>query len=96
MTATPGRLPRGRGWAFEVEWTGRRALVVNEPGLSFKLPFFENVEDISKQVLTVEGSQQELLTNDQKRVLVDYFARYQIFNPLLFYQSVGTVAGANA
>ena len=34
MTATPGRLPRGRGWAFEVEWTGRRALVVNEPGLT--------------------------------------------------------------
>ena len=62
--------------------------VVNEPGLSFKLPFFENVEPISKQVLSVEGSQQELLTNDQKRVLVDYFARYQIFNPLLFYQSV--------
>jgi len=34
MTATRGKLPTGKGWAFEVEWTGCRALVVNEPGLT--------------------------------------------------------------
>jgi modulator of FtsH protease HflC len=68
---------------------GRPVRVVDEPGLHFKIPFFENVEDLSKQVLNVESSQsQELLTNDQKRVVVDYFARYRIVNPLLFYQSV--------
>jgi bifunctional non-homologous end joining protein LigD len=33
-TATPGDLPSGKGWAFEVEWPGRRALLVNEPGLT--------------------------------------------------------------
>lgn len=67
---------------------GKPVRVVNEPGLSFKIPFFENVESISKRVLSVEGSQQELLTSDQKRVVVDYFARYRIIDPLLFYQSV--------
>ncbi|HEY2813127.1 MAG TPA: DNA polymerase ligase N-terminal domain-containing protein [Acidimicrobiales bacterium] len=34
MTATPGALPRGKDWAFEVEWSGTRALTVNEPGLT--------------------------------------------------------------
>lgn len=70
---------------------GKPVRVINEPGLNFKIPFFENVESISKRVLNVESSQpQELLTNDQKRVVVDYFARYRIEDPLLFYQSVRT------
>jgi membrane protease subunit HflC len=60
----------------------------DDPGLHFKVPFVENVVTLSKRVLKVEGSQQELLTTDQKRVVVDYFARYRIVNPLLFYQSV--------
>jgi membrane protease subunit HflC len=67
---------------------GEAVRPADEPGLHFKIPFFENVVTLSKRVLQVEGSQQELLTNDQKRVVVDYFARYRIVNPLLFYQSV--------
>jgi len=68
---------------------GEPVRATDEPGLHFKVPFFENVVTLSKRVLQVEGSQQELLTNDQKRVVVDYFARYKIINPLLFYQSAG-------
>jgi membrane protease subunit HflC len=60
---------------------------IEEPGLHFKIPFVEHVEPISRRVLNVGDSQQELLTNDQKRVVVDYFARYRIVNPLVFYQS---------
>jgi membrane protease subunit HflC len=62
--------------------------VVNEPGLDFKIPFIQNIEPVSKRVLNAEASQEELLTQDQKRVVVDYFARYKIIDPLLFYQSV--------
>jgi membrane protease subunit HflC len=64
--------------------------VVNDPGLNFKIPFIQNVEPISKRVLRAEASQEELLTQDQKRIVVDYFARYKIIDPLLFYQSVKT------
>ena len=68
---------------------GRPVRVVDDPGLHFKWPFVEDVQPLSKQVLNVESAQsQELVTNDQKRVVVDYFARYRIVNPLLFYQSV--------
>ena len=34
MVATSGALPTGKGWAFEIEWTGTHALIVNEPGLT--------------------------------------------------------------
>ena len=33
MRATPGKLPRAKGWAFELKWSGLRTLLVNEPGL---------------------------------------------------------------
>jgi modulator of FtsH protease HflC len=64
--------------------------VVNDPGLNFIIPFIQNVEPVSKRVLSVEDAQQELLTQDQKRVVVDYFARYSIKDPLLFFQAVRT------
>lgn len=69
---------------------GKPIRVVDDPGLNFKIPFIQNVEPISKRVLRAEASQEELLTQDQKRVVVDYFARYKIIDPLLFYQSVRT------
>ena len=67
---------------------GKPVRVIENPGINFKLPMVESVEPISKRVLTVEGSQQELLTIDQKRLVVDYFGRYRILDPLLFFQSV--------
>ncbi len=69
---------------------GKPVRVVNDPGLNFKIPFVQDVEPVSKLVLSAEGSQEELLTQDQKRVVVDYFARYQIKDPLLFFQAVRT------
>jgi membrane protease subunit HflC len=67
---------------------GKPVRIVNEPGLNFKIPFVQNVEPISKKVLNVDTSQEELLTQDQKRIVVDYFARYRIEDPLAFYQAV--------
>jgi membrane protease subunit HflC len=69
---------------------GQWIRTVEDPGLNFKIPFIQNVEPISKRVLRAEATQEELLTQDQKRIVVDYFARYKIIDPLLFYQSVRT------
>lgn len=73
--------------ALVLRW-GKPVRVIDSPGLSFKVPMVETVEYFSKKVLSVEGSQQELLTIDQKRIVVDYFGRYRILDPLLFFQSV--------
>jgi membrane protease subunit HflC len=70
--------------------------VIKEAGLHFKLPFIDNVVFVDKRILDLENPAQEVIASDQKRLVVDAFARYQITDPLRFYQAVGTVQGANA
>jgi len=70
--------------------------VIKDAGLHFKLPFIDNVIYVDKRILDLENPAQEVIASDQKRLVVDAFARYQITDPLRFYQAVGTVQGANA
>ena len=70
--------------------------VIKDAGLHFKLPFIDNVIFVDKRILDLENPAQEVIASDQKRLVVDAFARYQITDPLRFYQAVGTVQGANA
>ena len=62
--------------------------VTDEAGLHFKIPGIEHVEKIDRRVLSFEGTQEEVLTEDKKRVVVDYFARFRIVDPLKFFQAV--------
>jgi modulator of FtsH protease HflC len=68
---------------------------ITEPGLYAKFPFIENVITIDKRILDLELPQQEVIASDQKRLVVDAFTRYRITDPLRFYQTVNSVAGAN-
>jgi membrane protease subunit HflC len=74
---------------------GRPVDVVSEPGLNFKAPFIDSVISIDKRILDLENPSQEVIASDQKRLVVDAFARYRIKNPLRFYQSVGSIQAAN-
>jgi membrane protease subunit HflC len=51
---------------------------------------------IDKRILDLDSPPQEVIASDQKRLVVDAFARYRITNPLKFYQAVGTIEGANS
>ncbi len=62
----------------------------SEPGLYFRILIVEDVVHIDRRVLKIEGDKQPMLTGDQTQIVVDYFARYQIVNPLRFYQTVRT------
>jgi membrane protease subunit HflC len=75
---------------------GQPVRVVTEPGLNFKIPLIDSVIYVDKRILDLENPAQEVIASDQKRLVVDAFARYKIKDPLLFYQSVGSVDGANA
>jgi membrane protease subunit HflC len=70
--------------------------VVTEPGLHFKAPLIDSVISIDKRILDLENPAQEVIASDQKRLVVDAFARYRIQDPLRFYQSVQTIQGANS
>src|SRR5690348_13442665 len=75
---------------------GRPVDVVSEPGLHFKAPFIDTVVSIDKRILDLENPSQEVIASDQKRLVVDAFARYRIKDALKFYQSVGSIQTANA
>jgi membrane protease subunit HflC len=74
---------------------GRPVDVVSEPGLNFKAPFIDTVISIDKRILDLENPSQEVIASDQKRLVVDAFARYRIKNALRFYQSIGSIQAAN-
>ncbi|MBC9878953.1 protease modulator HflC [Bradyrhizobium sp. INPA01-394B] len=68
--------------------------VVTDPGLHFKAPW-NSVINIDKRILDLENPSQEVIASDQKRLVVDAFARYRIKDALRFYQSVGSIQAAN-
>ena len=75
---------------------GEPVRVVTDPGLNFKAPFVDSVISIDKRILDLENPSQEVIASDQKRLVVDAFARYKIKDPLRFYQTLGSIQGANS
>jgi modulator of FtsH protease HflC len=69
---------------------------ITEPGLHIKAPFIDTVVYIDKRILDLEAPAQEVIASDQKRLVVDAFARYRIKDPLRFYQTLGSIQGANS
>jgi membrane protease subunit HflC len=74
---------------------GKPVDVITEPGLNFKVPFTDSVISIDKRILDLENPSQEVIASDQKRLVVDAFARYRIKDALRYYQSVGAIQAAN-
>ena len=75
---------------------GQPVRVITNPGLNSKIPLVDSVINIDKRILDLENPAQEVIASDQKRLVVDAFARYRIKDVLKFYQTVGTVDGANS
>jgi modulator of FtsH protease HflC len=75
---------------------GQPIRVVTDPGLNFKFPVLESVISVDKRIVDLENPAQEVITSDQKRLVVDAFARYRINDALKFYQTIGAIEGANA
>jgi modulator of FtsH protease HflC len=71
---------------------GNPVRVVQEPGLHFKTPFIQNVELYDRRILDLDPPPQEIILSDQKRVIVDAFARYKIVDPLEFRKKALTDA----
>jgi modulator of FtsH protease HflC len=67
---------------------------ISEPGLYWRTPFVQTVEQFDRRILDLETDEQEVIASDQKRLVVDAFARYRIVDPLKFYRAFRTEAGA--
>lgn len=75
---------------------GNPIKVVTEPGLNFKIPFVQDVKYLDNRVLALDAQPEEIIASDQKRLVVDTFARYRITDALEFYKTVGNVAVARS
>ena len=63
--------------------------IISKPGLQFKIPFIQNVVFIDRRILSLDPAPEEVIASDQKRLIVDAYARFKIVDPLKFYISVG-------
>jgi membrane protease subunit HflC len=63
-------------------------------GLHVKAPFIHALHRFEKRILIWDGSADQIPTADKKYIWLDATARWKIVDPLLFYQSVGNITGA--
>jgi len=63
--------------------------IISTPGLQVKIPFIQNVVFLDRRILSLDPAPEEVIASDQKRLIVDAFARFRIVDPLKFYISVG-------
>ena len=68
---------------------GNPKKIISTPGLQVKIPFIQNVVFLDRRILSLDPAPEEVIASDQKRLIVDAFARFKIVDPLKFYISVG-------
>lgn len=73
---------------------GEPVQVITQPGLYWRKPFVQTVVQFDRRILDLETEEQEVIASDQKRLVVDAFARYRIVDPLQFYQAFRSEEGA--
>ena len=73
---------------------GEPVRAIDEPGLYWRTPFVQTVEQFDRRILDLQTDEQEVIASDQKRLIVDAFARYRIIDPLAFYKAFRGEVGA--
>jgi membrane protease subunit HflC len=68
---------------------GRPLLVIETPGLHVKIPFVQTAIPFDRRLLDYDTPPEEVILGDQRRLIVDAFARFRIGDPLTYYQAVG-------
>ena len=75
---------------------GEPIRVIKKPGIKFKLPFLQDAVFFDKRIVDLGIEDQEVIASDQKRLIINAFAKYQIIDPLKFYTTVGTLQGLSS
>jgi membrane protease subunit HflC len=71
--------------------------VITEPGLKAKLPLIQNVTYIDKRLLTLDSTDAEpMLTAEKQRMVIDWFVRWRVTEPLEYIRNVGLDESAGA
>lgn len=60
-----------------------------EPGLHFKLPFFENIKRFDGRVLTLDVRPEQYITGGKEKLLVDSFILWKIDDVATYFTAMG-------
>lgn len=69
---------------------------IRSAGLYVKAPLVDSVTKFEKRLLIFDAPAESLLTSDKKRLIIDVYARGRVTDPLLFFQTVRSVAQARS
>ena len=70
---------------------GETVRVIKEPGLHFKVPLIQDIMFFDNRVLNASVDSTEVTASDEKKIIVNGFAKYQIENPVEFYKTVNNL-----
>lgn len=74
---------------------GRIEHVIDQAGLSFKIPFIQTMDTLPKEILIYDLAPSDVITKDKKTMLCDSYVLWRITDPLKFAQTLnGSVANA--
>jgi len=68
---------------------GQIKAVKEDPGLAFKIPFIQEIVRYDDRILSLDTVPTEVTPSDDRRLVVDAFARYRILDVVQFRQAVG-------
>jgi len=82
-------------FTFTVDETKKAAVLrfgeiiklAEEPGLYFKIPFVQSVKYLEDRVLNYDIQPRDILTSDQKRLIIDNYAIWRVGDPRLFIEA---------
>ncbi len=62
--------------------------IIDEAGISFKVPFIQSVDTLPKQILLYDLSPSDVITSDKKTMICDSYILWRITDPLKFAQTL--------
>lgn len=75
---------------------GEVVRIIDKPGLSYKVPFIQNVTSLPKYQMTYDVKEAEINTKDKKRIIIDNYAVWKIVDPKLMISNARTTTNAES
>ena len=80
-----------------VKQFGKIEYVIDEAGLSFKVPFIQSTDTLPKEILIYDLAASDVITMDKKTMVADSYVLWRISDPQLFVQTLNSqVANAES
>lgn len=73
---------------------GRVSRVIDTAGITFKIPFIQNIDTLPKQILIYDLAASDVITMDKKTMLTDSYVLWEIEDPLKFAQTLNSLPNA--